>query len=96
MKHNHHHLLHVKFVQVQQIAYDYGDNGNYDSSRYQHHYETTGPSASTKYIHGKLLLFLLLLMHGFLTCTVFFRANDLFVYLTFVYFSKGDSILSYS
>jgi hypothetical protein len=33
-------------------TYDYGDNGNYDSSRYQHHYETAGPS-STKYSHGR-------------------------------------------
>jgi hypothetical protein len=33
-------------------SYDYGDNGNYDSSRYQHHYESAGPS-STKYSHGR-------------------------------------------
>jgi hypothetical protein len=62
-------------------TYDYGDNGNYDSSRYQHHYETTGPS-STKYIHGMLNTF-------FLNLYGIFQANDLFVYLTFVYFSKG-------
>jgi len=62
-------------------TYDYGDNGNYDSSRYQHHYETTGPS-STKYIHGMLNTF-------FLNLYGIFRVNDLFVYLTFVYFSKG-------
>jgi len=61
-------------------TYDYGDNGNYDSSRYQHHYETTGPS-STKYTHGMLNTFFLNL-YGILL------ANDLFVYLTFVYFSK--------
>jgi hypothetical protein len=32
-------------------SYDYGDNGNYDSTRYHHHYETASPS-TTKYIHG--------------------------------------------
>ena len=31
-------------------TYDYGDNGNYESSRYQRHHESTTPS--TKYIHG--------------------------------------------
>ncbi|CAF3670938.1 unnamed protein product [Adineta steineri] len=31
-------------------SYDYEPNGNYDSSHYQHQYETGGPS-STKYIH---------------------------------------------
>jgi hypothetical protein len=46
-------------------SYDYGENGNCETSRYQHHYETAGPSASTRYINGKLLLFLLLLVHGF-------------------------------
>ena len=34
-------------------TYDYGDNGPYDSSRYQHHYERTSPS-TTKYIYGML------------------------------------------
>ncbi|CAF2858218.1 unnamed protein product [Rotaria sp. Silwood2] len=32
-------------------TYDYGQNGNYESSQYQHHYETTSPS-SIKHIHG--------------------------------------------
>jgi hypothetical protein len=39
-------------------TYDYGDNGNYDSSRYQHHYEVAGPS-STRYTHGMLFSFVL-------------------------------------
>jgi hypothetical protein len=44
-------------------TYDYGENGNYDASRYQHHYETAGPS-STRYIHGKSS-FSALLIHSF-------------------------------
>jgi hypothetical protein len=40
-------------------TYDYGENDNYDASRYQHHYETAGPSgSSTRYIHGKSFVFL--------------------------------------
>ena len=46
-------------------TYDYGDNGNYESSRHQHHYESAGPS-STRYIHGKSPLSSLLL-----TCSIF-------------------------
>lgn len=37
-------------------TYDYGDNGNYDSSRHQQHYETVGPGSTTRFTHGKLAL----------------------------------------
>jgi hypothetical protein len=70
-------------------TYDYGDNGHHDSSRYQHHYETTGPS-STKYIHGRFYLSIAFVLNTvFLNLHGIFQVNDLFVYMTFVYFFKG-------
>ncbi len=61
--------------------YDYDQNGNYDSSQYQHQYEKTGPS-STKYIHGKWWFNINITSCFNLYDVV--RANDLFIYLTFV------------
>lgn len=70
-------------------TYDYGDNGNNESSRRQHHYETAGPATSSaRYIHGKPA-FLRLIFVSVLNLCGISSANDLFVYLTFVSYSEG-------
>jgi hypothetical protein len=70
-------------------TYDYGDNSNYDASRYQHHYEVAGPS-TTKYTHGKLYFHIPFVLNTLVfNLYSIFQVNDLFVYLTFVYLLRA-------
>ena len=65
-------------------SYDCGENGNYETSRYQHHYETTGPSSSTRYINGKSYTCFYTANASIQNLYGTLSTNDLFVYLTFV------------